>query len=218
MGSDCSAAVESGLRLEVPGEARPLTERAAINARLEDVGSKVWPLSLADVPDDVRELLDRERLSDSEQARVVGHFLLSRGRLLEVITEAGRTPHVAGGGAMHSQVSGHDTGYPRLYLVEDGVDYSRFDHFHVNRADDGTGADEIMQILSRGTIVLHQRMADGEALTLRLDCPSEDSGWLLTYDGGRPHIGSLSGADVGTKILMQIIGPPVWAIRYTDDL
>ena len=218
MGSDCSAAAEAGLRLEVPGEARSPTGRAAINARLDDVGAKVWPLSLANVPDDVRDLLDRERLSDTEQARLVEHFLLSRGRLLEVITAAGRTPHVAGGGAMHSQVSGHDTGYPRLYLVEEGVDYTRFDRFHVNRADDGTGADEIMQILSGGTIVLHQRMPDGETLTLRLDCPSASDGWLLTYDGGRPHIGSLSSAGVGTKILMQIIGPPVWAIRYTDDL
>ncbi len=217
MGSECSAAAETGLRLEIAGEETRLTEHAAINARLKDVGAKVWPLSLANMPDDARSLLDRANLSESEQAKLVDQFLLPRARLLEIIAAAGRAPHVADGGAMRTQVSGHEYGYPRLYLVEDGVDYSRFDRFHVNRADDGTGADEIMQILSGGTIVLHQQMPDGEVSTLHLDCPSATAGWLLTYDGGRPHIGSLSGADAGTKVLMQIIGPPVWAIRYTDD-
>ena len=205
MGSECSAAAETGLRLEIAGEETRLTEHAAINARLKDVGAKVWPLSLANMPDDARSLLDRANLSESEQAKLVDQF------------QQPRAPHVADGGAMRTQVSGHEYGYPRLYLVEDGVDYSRFDRFHVNRADDGTGADEIMQILSGGTIVLHQQMPDGEVSTLHLDCPSATAGWLLTYDGGRPHIGSLSGADAGTKVLMQIIGPPVWAIRYTDD-
>jgi len=83
-------------------------------------------------------------------------------------------------------------------------------------ADDGTGVDETMQVLSGGGVVLRQRLPSGRALALSLRCPQAGAGWLVTYDGGRPHIGSLSGAELGTKVLMQIIGPPRWAMRYVD--
>ena len=56
-------------------------------------------------------------------------------------------------------------------------------------------------------------------VTLTLECPGgeQNSGWLITYDGARPHIGSLSSARPGTKALVQVIGPPKWRIRYVDD-
>ncbi len=55
-------------------------------------------------------------------------------------------------------------------------------------------------------VVLIQRLPDGRLPKLHLDCPSEDAGWIVTYDGALPHAGSISGASPGSKILMQVIG------------
>ena len=118
---------------------------------------------------------------------------------------------------MSTYVTSHDYSYPQLYLVEDGIDYSRFDRYHVNTAEDGTGVDEVMHILAGRGVTFLQRQPSGAELTLQLDCPDEDSGWIITYSGAYPHIGSISGATSGAKILMQIIGPPRWAIRYVDE-
>jgi hypothetical protein len=150
--------------------------------------------------------------------RLKARFLLPRQRLLEIIAGAGRTPHVPGGGALTTGVSTHGYSYPQLWVVQGDMDYSRFDRLHVNVSDDGIGVDEVLQVLSGGGVVIHQRRLGGEILTLCLDYPGEDAGWLLTYDGGNPHIGSLSGATPGTKVLAQVIGPVRWGIRYVDTV
>ncbi len=93
------------------------------------------------------------------------------------------------------------------------MSYSRFDRFHVNAADDGTGIDEVMQILSGGGIVIVQRLRNAGVLTLHLDSP----GWIVTYDGNNWHIGSLTKAEPGTKVLVQAIGPARWRMRYEED-
>ena len=98
-------------------------------------------------------------------------------------------------------------------MVEAGVDYSRFDRFHENSADDGTTLDEVMSILSGGGVRLIQRLADGTEATLTVSCAGDTTGWLLSY-GGQPHIGSFTGAQPGTKILVQAFGPARWQARY----
>ena len=114
---------------------------------------------------------------------------------------------------MTTVVSTHGYSYPQLYLVLENDDYTRFDRFHVNVADDGTAVDEVLQVLSGGSIVIVQRVGSATVLTLHLDSP----GWLVTYNGGNPHIGSLTRAEVGTKVLVQIIGPPLWRMIYEGD-
>ena len=42
--------------------------------------------------------------------------------------------------------------------MEEGADYSRFDRFHVNVAEDGTAVDEVMQILSGSGVRILQRL------------------------------------------------------------
>ena len=206
----------TGLRLEVSGSATAVTALADVNRKLGVLGSKVWPLDLGHAPAEVRRLLTRPTLNGGETTSVMSQFLLSRERLLEIIGEAGRTPNVQGGGALATHVDSHGYSYPQLWSVQDGIDYTRFDRFHVNTADDGTGVDEVLQMLSGVGIVIRHRLPDGTVLALRMDCPSADSGWLVTYDGGRPHIGSLSSAQAGTKALVQAIGPPRWSVRYTE--
>ena len=110
-------------------------------------------------------MLRQPSLTEAESERIKTHFLLSRQRLLEIIAGAGRMPQVQGGGELTTFVSPHDYSYPQLYLVKDGSEYSRFDRFHVNLADDGTGVDEIMQILSGNGVRLLQQAPGGGVLT-----------------------------------------------------
>ena len=107
--------------------------------------------------------------------------------------------------------------YPQLHQVQKGVDYTRFDRFHVNAGPDGSGVDEVFQMLSGSGFVIHQRLDGGNILTLRLGCPDERRGWLGTYSGVRPRIGSLSSATPGSKLLVQAFGGPEWTSTYTED-
>jgi hypothetical protein len=206
-------AADAGIRLEFSDGRPAVTSLAGINDALADIGSRVWPLDLHHIPVEIHKLLLQPILTTVEAERIKAHFLLPRERLLEVISGAGRTPHVPDGGALTTVVSTHGYSYPQLYLVRENDDYSRFDRFHVNVADDGTGVDEVLQLLSGSGIVILQRLSSATVLTLRLDRP----GWLVTYNGGNQHIGSLSKAEAGTKVLVQIIGPPVWRMRYEGD-
>ena len=204
-----------GIRLEFSDERPDVTALADINDALSSIGSRMWPLDLQQAPADIQKLLLQPTLTTAEAARVNAHFLLPRERLLEVIGRAGRIPHVAGGGTLTTVVSTHRYSYPQLYVVrENDDDYSRFDRFHVNVADDGTAVDEVLQLLSGGGIVILQRVRNERVLSLHLDSP----GWLVTYNGGNPHIGSLSQAEPGTKVIVQIIGPPLWKMRYEGDV
>jgi hypothetical protein len=207
---------EISIRLQFSSGRPPVTNLADVNDALAPFGSRLRPLDLGSTPADVQELLKQAALSDIEVERAKAHFLLSRERLLNIIVEAGRKPQVPGGGEMTTLDSTHNITYPRLDIVGAGVDYSRFDRFHVNTADDGTGVDEIMQILSGGGVRLLQHLPDKGLVTLHIACPAGDAGWILTYDGAYPHIGSISGARPGTKVLMQAIGPSRWATRYEE--
>jgi hypothetical protein len=184
---------------------------------LATIGVGVWPLDLEHEPDDVRALLAKPLLDDTEAERIKGHFLLPRDRLLQIVARAGRTPEVPGGGVLSTFVTNLGYGYPQLYQVREDVDYSGFDRLHVNVGPHGVGIDEVFQMLWGGRFVVHQRLDDGELLTLTLDCPDESRGWLGTDSGVRPHIGSLSSARAGSKLLVQASGAPEWALTYVDE-
>ncbi len=208
-------AVTAGLLLE-RDDGPALAGIGAVNAALAPYGAGVWPLELDRAAADVRALLARPTLTADEAERIEAAFLLPRAALLDTLGRAGRAPHVVGGGALETAVANHGYAYPQLFVVEAGADYSRFDRFHVNLADDGTPVDEVMQILSGGGVRILQRLPGGEPAILTLDCPSADRGWTVTYDGGVSHIGSMSSAQPGTKALMQVIGPARWTMRYDD--
>ena len=203
----------SPLRLRLPGQDEVVTAPDAINDALHVLGAAIWPLETRAAPEAVGFLLAKPVLDEAESRQVMDHFLLSRAALLEVIDKAGRRPRTPGGGSLSTTDETHGVVYPELYQVLEGIDYSRFDRFHVNRGKEGTGVDEVMQVLSGSGVVLQQQLPDGGALRLEIDCPP-GQGWILTYDGNLPHIGALSSATLGTKVLMQIIGPAAWEMVY----
>jgi hypothetical protein len=102
--------------------------------------------------------------------------------------------------------------YPQLHQVEEGSDCSQFDRLHVNVAVDGVGVDEVFQMLSGREFVIRQRLDGGDLLSLRLD-GGPGRGWVGTYSGTRPHVGSVSSASVGSKLLVQVIGAPGWVMQ-----
>jgi len=120
---------------------------------------------------------------------------------------SGRTPNVPGGGALETYVSNVGYSYPQLWLVLRGDDYTRFDRFHVNVAKDGTGGDEVMQVVSEKGVIVRVRNQDGMVHSLMLDTLGSRLGWMVSYNGGGAHIGSLSSATPGTEVVMQVIGP-----------
>lgn len=205
-----------GLRLELPQGREPMTGLEEINDALAAFGSRVWPLHYGSVPEEIRRLLAKPTLTEAETGAVMQRFLLTRERLLELIAEAGRKPHVPGGGEMSTFVINHNYAYPQLYVVEPGVDYSRFDRFHVNTSDDGTGVDEVIQVLSGGGFTVFARLPEQDVVTLHVST-TERNGWIVSYDGGLPHIGSVSRSTPGTKVLVQVIGPARWVMRYEDQ-
>jgi hypothetical protein len=193
-----------------------ITDLDAVNDVLAATGTRLWPLDLSEAPSEVRALLADPLPSLAEQARILEHFLLPRQRLLQIIRDAGRVPEARNGGSLETFVVNHGYGYPHLYVVEDGVDYGRFDRFHVNVAEDGSSIDEIFQQLCGAGFEVVQRLPDGTELRVTLDCVAADSGWLGTYSGAAPHQGRVSSAATGSKILVQAIGAPRWSLRYVD--
>ena len=208
--------ISSLITLTFP-DARPdLTTLPEINAGLARYNARLWPIDLAAVPVRVAALLRQETLTAAECSAVLDHFLLSREELLRLIGEAGRKPQVAGGGEMETLDTSNRVRYPQLYLVDAGIDYSRFDRFHVNAAADGTVVDDILQLLSGGKIRLLLQIKNEGLVTLSL-AADNSTGWIVTYDGRHPHIGSLTGARPGTKLLAQVIGPAEWIVRYQEN-
>ena len=195
------------------GEA--ITELHAINLALREIRGRVAPLDLSGVSPRYRELLAAATLDGTTAEQLKEHFLLSRERLVEIIRSAGREPQVDGGGALETHVSPHDYLYPQLYQIDENIDYSRFDGFHRNMAEDGSCAvDEVLQLLVGGPLDVLHVGSTGDTLFLRLECPSETEGWLLTYEGSTPHSGRMGAARPGTKAVVQVIGPARWVMDY----
>lgn len=206
----------TGLRLEIEGAGTSWTAVDEVQTELRQIGIGVWPLQLSEAPEDVRRLLTQDDLTDEETARLRDHFLLSREQLLELVADSGRTPNVPGGGALETNVANQAYGYPQLWVVQGDVDYTRFDVLHVNTSDDGVGVDEVLQMVSGEGVIVRTRLSNGTIYNLRLDCLSDDACWVFSYDAGRDHVGSLSSATPGTKLVVQAFGPREWSLRYTE--
>ena len=94
--------VITGIRLEFEGGRTALASLPDIQAALQRTGTGVWPLPLDNAPDDVQRLLGQTTLTNDETTRLRAYFLMSRERLLEVISASGRPPNVLSGGELET--------------------------------------------------------------------------------------------------------------------
>ncbi|MEO1193692.1 MAG: hypothetical protein AAFY02_18190 [Pseudomonadota bacterium] len=206
----------SGLSVSLDGATSAPISLEDANSLIAPVGMRIWPLPVAQLPESLDAQRRAETISADARQALLDAYLLPRARLLSLIEEARQRPHVPGGGALTSEVTTHGQTYPQLHCVEAGIDYGRFDHWHRNLAPDGSGTDEVWQVLWGSGFCVHQRLPDGRHLALTLACPRPDQGWLGTYDGARPHMGSVASASIGSKVLVQVIGPDRWEMLYED--
>lgn len=146
----------------------------------------------------------------------MNHLLLSREQLLTVIEASGRRPNVEGGGHLKVFDETHEYYYPNLWAVQAGTNFEKFDQMHVNSDDAGVGVDEFVRLVFGGPMSVRHRASDGREMQPTLTCPDANSGWLVSYNGGTPHIGSFQSAPIGTKALVQVIGPPSFKMRYVE--
>ena len=209
--------VEHGTRLEFSDGRSPICDVESINSVLATIGSRIWTRDLTSAPTEIRKLLRKPTLSPSEAEQVKTHFLYPRRRLVEIINSAGREPNVPEGGELNTFFTTLGCWYPQLHIIAEGVDYTRFEQFHVSTADDGTAVDEIIQLLSGSDFVYHLRAPGGLTLMVHLACIGDETGMLLTFNGKTPHLGKVSMAHPGTKVLNQAIGPAQWAIRECNQ-
>ncbi|MEM1369486.1 MAG: hypothetical protein AAGG02_16055 [Cyanobacteria bacterium P01_H01_bin.15] len=208
---------ETIIRIEFSGDRADQYTLAEANVALAPIGSRIWPLDLSNVPTNLANLLSRSTLTEEENKRLKSYFLLPRERLLEIITEAGRQPCIPGGGALSTKDETNSVQYPQLYVADPSIDYSRFDRLHINRADNGIAVDEIGQLISgHGFIFCHQ-LDSGDIIKIHLSCPNEKTGWLTTHSGGFPHIANFTTESIGTKAVIQVIGPESWKMHYVDE-
>lgn len=208
---------EHGIRLKIAEEKPVAMSLEDANAVLTVWGIRIWSLDLSNAPGEIRKLLRQACLTEAEAERIKKYFLLPRDRLMEIITAVRENPHVPGGGELKTYDATHGYYYPQLWVAQQDLDYSRFDRFHVNLSDDGIAVDEVLQMLAGSGFVIQHQSASHGVMTLHLDCPKDDAGWIVTYSGGDPHIGSFSSAAPGTKLLAQVIGPASWTMRYADE-
>lgn len=206
--------MNTGIRLEREGGQEDLYTLEEINAALAPIGTRVWPQDWSKLSADLKDFLADPHPSPERIAEVMPHFLLSRERLMELIGEAGRQPHVPGGGELTTLDETHGVTYPQLYVANPETDFSRFDRMHVNLGEDGTPVDDVVQLLCGSGLEVHQLLPSGETVKIYLACPSPEAGWLLTVDCSVPFIGSFSRAAAGTKAVSQVIGPARWKMEY----
>jgi hypothetical protein len=203
----------SGIRLTRDDEIIA-TDHAAVARELVGTGVWVAPVDLSSEPDETKSLLAKRVLTDAETAVLGQRFTLSREALLETIELAGRTPHVPGGGALDTYCIETETPYPAFRTLDPAMDFSAFVPFHVNRADDGTGTDEVGHVVS-GDMKYRFRLPEG-IYVLEMYCSAPDMGWRFTFDGSAPHGGLFDAVVPGTKVMVQAIGPERFHMRYVD--
>ena len=205
----------NGLRLTRDG-ALVGDDHATVARALAGTGIWVAPVDLSGEPGEIKTLLAKQRLSDAENALLCARFTLSREALLETIAEAGRAPHVPGGGALDSYCIETAMAYPAFRTLDPAMDFSGFVPFHVNRAEDGSGTDEVGHVVSGGEMKYRFVRPEGIYL-LAMGCPTPDLAWRFTFDGGAPHGGLFDNVSAGTKVMVQAIGPEQFHMRYVGE-
>ena len=112
--------VDSGKRLERDLEQGNLHTLRELNAALTPIGNRIWRQDWSGLSDDPRSFLADPEPSPDLIAEVTPCFLLPRERLREIIAQAGREPHVPGGGELTTFDETHGVWYPQLYVARPG--------------------------------------------------------------------------------------------------
>ncbi|MCE4564599.1 hypothetical protein INQ51_09780 [Maribellus sp. CM-23] len=191
-----------------------------INAVLRSVGVRVSTVELPEKAKPILETSKTRALNKEEAKNLIAVFHLDRDALLNQIEKAGREPAAEDGGSL---TTGEDNmaPYPKVYdmkVLSPEVTVflqDKFGKLHVNSADDGTGIDEVMTIVSGGPWTWFFVLPDNVVGKLTLGHVAIDGlGWRISYPGLGPH-GGFFDAEYGLVVAFAH-GPEKFVMRYED--
>ena len=190
------------------------------NKVLKDVGVHVTEVPLPHAAQPLLKVSQERALTQEEAARLISHFSLHRGQLLDIVAAAGRTPEAHRGGYLATSEIGVAP-YPKVYdmkaLTPEVMEHlqEKFGKLHVNSAENGMGIDEVMTLVSGGPWTWFFLLPDDVIGKLTLGHVGLDGkGWRISYPGLGPHGGYLD-PEHGL-VVAHAHGPKNFVMRYED--
>ncbi|PRZ42620.1 hypothetical protein [Tritonibacter scottomollicae] len=192
-----------------------------VNTVLRSVGVRVSTVALPKQALPVLEASRSRAVTAEEEAQLISDFALSREDLLAEIAAAGREPTVENGGSLTTSEPGVAP-YPKVYdMHKMNADtrvwvHKKFGPLHINHAEDGTGIDEVMTIVSGGPWVWFFELPGDVIGKLTLGhVGPEGEAWRISYPGIRPHGGFLD-PEYGL-VVAHAHGPEQFEIHFDAD-
>jgi len=191
-----------------------------VNAVLHTVGVRVSTLPLPEEATPILEASKTRAITQEESTKLISHFSLHRGQLLDQISKAGRKPEAHRGGFLQTGEEGLAP-YPKVYdmnaMTPEVIAFlqEKFGKLHVNSADNGMGIDEVMTIVSGGPWTWFFLLPDNVIGKLTLGHVSIDGqAWRISYPGLVPHGGFLD-PEYGL-VVAYAHGPKNFVMRYEE--
>lgn len=190
-----------------------------VNAVLRSVGVRVSALSVPEQAMPILRTSQTRAITPDEQNELISIFNLHRGQLLEEIKLAGRTPAAPRGGYLSTRESDNPP-YPKVFDMKAITPdvrkaiLNRFGRLHVNTAEDGTGIDEVMTVMSGGPFTWMFVLPDGVLTRLTIDKLDTDYAVRLSYPGLGMHAGYL---DPEQGLIVAFAhGPERFTVRFEE--
>ena len=191
-----------------------------INNILRSVGVRVSTVPLPEVASPILKTSQTRAITPEEADKLISHFSLHRGELLNQISKAGRKPEAHRGGYL--SISEIDVpSYPKVYdmmaMTPEVKAYlqEKFGKLHVNSADNGMGIDEVMTIVSGGPWTWFFALPENVIGKLTLGHVGlAGQGWRISYPGLGPHGGFLD-SEYGL-VVAYAHGPKNFVMRYEE--
>ncbi len=191
-----------------------------INKVLRSVGVHVSAVELPQEGKAILKVSQSRAINPEETVELLSLFSLHRGQLLDIVKEAGRVPEAHRGGYLSTSEVDVPP-YPKVYDMKAMTPevkaflQEKFGKLHVNSADNGTGIDEVMTIVSGGPWTWFFLLPENVIGKLSLGFVGLDGpGWRISYPGLGPHGGFLD-SEHGL-VVAHAHGPEQFVMRYVE--
>lgn len=218
--NDSATISEGDIKLSYSNGAEDSIGLKDINKVLKSVGVRITTVQLPEAAFPLLRVSEKRALNPEEAKQLISNFSLHRGELLDQIEKAGRKPEMHRGGYLSTSEVGVAP-YPKVYdmkaLSPKVIAYlqEKFGKLHVNSADDGTGIDEVMTIVSGGPWTWFFLLPNNVVGKLTLGHVGKAGhGWRLSYPGLGAHGGFLD-AEYGL-VVAYAHGPKNFVMRYNE--
>jgi len=191
-----------------------------INDVLRSVGVRVSTVPLPEAVSPILKASQTRAITPEEADKLISHFSLHRGELLNLISKAGRKPEAHRGGYLSTSEIDVPP-YPKVYdmkaMTPEVKAYlqEKFGKLHVNSADNGMGIDEVMTLVSGGPWTWFFALPDNIVGKLTLGHVGlAGQAWRISYPGLGLH-GAFLDSEYGL-VVAYAHGPKNFVMRYEE--